>query len=204
MTRRRVAVLEHDASRIVGMANSAGVDIEFLGMAPLFDEARLFVGEQTDWVMAPAQLGDTVVPKQQAKALATLAGSGLNFPLLYVAHEVPKGRAPESTTQPAGTLVALPSLSVGDIVGPVPAALSTVELSERLSHRAEQVFQVMGKALLAFGAAVGAIAAAPVVLAGAAVGALTTLDPVVFGALPAVTPVAGEPAAWFVLARWDW
>ena len=51
----------------------------------------------------------------------------------------------------------------------------------------------------------GAIAAAPFILAGAAVAALANgLDPIVFGVIPAGRPSSGQPAAWYILARWEW
>jgi hypothetical protein len=54
----------------------------------------------------------------------------------------------------------------------------------------------------------GAIAAAPLVIAAAPfalVGAaLAGLDPIVFGVIPAGAPVPGQPAAWYVLAQWEW
>jgi len=49
------------------------------------------------------------------------------------------------------------------------------------------------------------IASAPFVLAGAAVVALVAgLDPIVFGVIPAGPATAGQPAAWYILARWEW
>ena len=48
------------------------------------------------------------------------------------------------------------------------------------------------------------IEAAPVVLVGTAAAAISTIDPIIFGAVPAVSAREGEPAAWYVLARWDW
>jgi len=61
---------------------------------------------------------------------------------------------------------------------------------------------------------VAGIAVAPVVLAagevaltGAALMALLAgLDPIVFGVIPASKnrPRAGDPAAWYVIAQWNW
>jgi hypothetical protein len=147
----------------------------------------------------PSRVTDTLV-LIVAIALVARVVSGLNFPLVYIAHEVPKGRTPNAASRPAGTIVTVPSVETGNIVGPVPPPASSVELSERLSRRAGQVFQTMGRAI----PLLGAIAVAPFALAVAAAGALATLDPIVFGAIPAVSAVDGEPAAWFVLARWDW
>jgi hypothetical protein len=49
------------------------------------------------------------------------------------------------------------------------------------------------------------IATAPFVLAGAAITALAAgLDPIVFGVIPAGPAASGHPAAWYILARWEW
>jgi hypothetical protein len=48
------------------------------------------------------------------------------------------------------------------------------------------------------------IAAAPVLLAGATLAAV--LDPILFGVIPASPgqPHSGDPAAWYIIAQWDW
>jgi hypothetical protein len=61
---------------------------------------------------------------------------------------------------------------------------------------------------------VAGVAVAPVVLAAGAValtGAalmalLAGLDPIVFGVIPADpdSPRAGDPAAWYIIAQWNW
>jgi len=57
----------------------------------------------------------------------------------------------------------------------------------------------------AIAAAPFVIAAAPLLAAGAAVtGLAAVLDPIVFGVIPAVDAVPGEPAAWYILAQWTW
>jgi hypothetical protein len=42
------------------------------------------------------------------------------------------------------------------------------------------------------------------VITGAALASLATVDPIVFGVIPAGRAIDGQPAAWYVLARWDW
>src|SRR4051794_15111681 len=52
---RRVQTLEkRQAPQMVDHARRIGVDIEYLGQAPLFKESRVYEGPLTDWVMAPA------------------------------------------------------------------------------------------------------------------------------------------------------
>ena len=49
---------------------------------------------------------------------------------------------------------------------------------------------------------IGAVVSAPFLIAGAGMAAV--LDPIIFGVIPAVSATPGQPAAWYVLARWDW
>jgi hypothetical protein len=199
--RRRVVTLEREATQNIEVARAAGVSIDFLGFAPLFQEPRSYVGDGTDWVLMPARPNDTdYIPKAQAQALIKLDKAGLLFPVLYVGHEVPKGRLPvPSSTTPGSSLVVSP-IEAASAVGEVPPPVATVDLAQRLNDRAKQVFGLMAKAV----PVLGIVVAAPFVLAAGAVASLATLDPVIFGAIPAGSLAPGEPAAWYVLVRWAW
>jgi hypothetical protein len=86
-------------------------------------------------------------------------------------------------------------------VGPVPLPADATALAARLGHSSEQLLAFLRSALRI----AGATAAAPFVLAGAALSGLAAgLDPIVFGVVPAGQPLPGQPAAWYVLARWEW
>lgn len=201
VTRRRVATLEREAPRTVELAREAGVTIEYLGISPLFKDTRSYVGEGSDWVLGPAQQSDTAfIPREPARALVRLNEAGVNFPMLFIAHEIEKGKLPQSGHMAVGAMLPVTASEAAQLVGPAPPPLTTVELGDRLAERAHQVFVIMRKVATGMGVA----AAAPFVLAGAAIGALATLDPIVLGAIPAISSVEGEPAAWYVLARWDW
>jgi hypothetical protein len=50
----------------------------------------------------------------------------------------------------------------------------------------------------------GSIALSPLALLGGIAAGTTDLDPIVLGAIPAVSKVPGQPAAWYVLATWTW
>jgi hypothetical protein len=204
-TARRTATLERNSLRLINSASRAGVDITYLGIAPLFDEPRAYAGQQTDWIIRPAADHDeSIVPASEGEKLQRLIHAGIDFPLVYVAHEIPKGRLamPEGTTgamkpQP----VELDHATAAEAVGPVPVPAATSALAERLGHKSEHLLAVLRTAL----PIAGAIAAAPFILAGAAVAALANgLDPIVFGAIPAGPPSSGQPAAWYILARWEW
>jgi len=77
-------------------------------------------------------------------------------------------------------------------------------LGEKLAQRSGQVMSAVGRASKVVGAVSLGIASAPVVLVGGALAGLATIDPIVLGAIPAVSTASGEPAAWYVLAKWDW
>jgi hypothetical protein len=204
----RAAVLDRRSTKVVDRARDAGVPITYMGMGPLFDETRAYPGPGTDWVIGPVTSGsDAVVPRAERAALQQLVDAGIDFPMIYIAHEVPKGRLAipegrERDFQPT----TVDQATADAAVGPVPPPEATTALADRLGHRAQQLQRVMRIALVG----AGAIAAAPFVLAGAAavaavgaIGALA-LDPIVFGVIPAGQPVPGELGAWYILAQWDW
>ncbi len=202
---RRVAVLEREADSVISRASRAGLDISYQGIAPLFADTMAYSGDESDWVIGPVSPSEiSVVPRSQQEILRRIDASGVRFPLLYIAHEVPKGRAfarRDADLQPVKQL--LPS-EVSHLVGPTPPPASATELANRLSTRADQVLTAMRKASVAAAATAMAALAAPVVLVGSAAAALATIDPIIFGVVPAVSTREGEPAAWYVLARWDW
>jgi hypothetical protein len=204
-TARRTATLERNSLRLVESASRAGVDITYLGIAPLFEEPRAYAGPETDWIIRPAaDDNDSIVPASQRDRLQRLVHAGIDFPLVYVAHEIPKGRLviPDGTTgamkpQP----VVLDQATAAEAIGSVPVPAATSALAERLGHRSQRLLTVLRTAL----PIAGAVAAAPFILAGAAVAALANgLDPIVFGAIPAGPPSSGQPGAWYILARWEW
>jgi hypothetical protein len=91
-----------------------------------------------------------------------------------------------------------------ELVGPIPDPAASVELGDRLARRSTQLITAAGRAATAVGVGALAIAAAPVALVGAAVAGMATVDPIILGAIAAASSRVGDPAAWFVLARWDW
>ena len=50
----------------------------------------------------------------------------------------------------------------------------------------------------------GSIAVSPLALLGGIPAGTTGLDQIVIEAIPAVSEVPGQPAAWYVLATWTW
>jgi hypothetical protein len=59
-TVRRIATLERNSPRLVKIADRAGVDITYFGIAEVFAEPRAYPGPQTDWIIGPAGSSDRV------------------------------------------------------------------------------------------------------------------------------------------------
>lgn len=205
---RRVARLERQSASTIERAHAAGVAIDFLGINPLFDESRLYEGVDTDWVLAPARKpADAIVPTEERKALRRLHEADLDFPLIYVAHEVAKERTREARAlvpdASAGHIV-LEAEAADELVGPVPPPATSMTLANKLARQSTQVIRTVRRTGAAVGAVAVGVAAAPVVLVGSAIAGLASLDPIILGAVPALGSRPGAPAAWYVLARWDW
>jgi hypothetical protein len=204
----RAAALDRRSAKVMDRAREAGVSITYMGMGPLFAETRAYPGPGTDWVIGPVtSCSAAVVPRAERAALQRLIDAGIDFPMIYIAHEVPKGRLdiPDNSKRDSRPTT-VDQATADAAVGPVPPPEAATALADQLGHRSQQLLRAMGIAL----AGAGAIAAAPFLLAGAAavaaVGAIGALglDPIIFGVIPAGQPVPGELAAWYILARWDW
>jgi hypothetical protein len=206
--KRRVETLDRGGERLVKSARVAGADITYLGIAPLFAEPTAYAGQLTDWVIGPVvDRSDSVIPQAEREKLVRLVRAGLDFPLVYVAHEVPKGRLP---LDGKASSVTVDRATAAAAVGPAPLTPEAVAAAERLSGNSRRILTVLRKAApIAAGivavpvVAAAAVAAAPIMLAAAL---LAGLDPIVFGVIPANpgAPRPGEPAAWYILAQWNW
>ena len=173
------------------------VDITFLGTAPLFAEPRAYSGGNTDWIIGPAGSGDTIIPAAEKERLQKLVHAGIDFPLLYFAHEIPIGRIAmpgEMTNAARPQPVTLDPQTAAQAIGSVPPPAGTSALAERLAISSQRLLDVLRAAAPIAGAIVAApvvIAAAPFALAGAVLAA--GLDPIVFGVIPAGDPVQDSP-----------
>ena len=203
----RESRLHRDGPRLERRARDAGVPITYLGFSELFGDARGYSGPGTDWVIGPAQLGDAVIPRDQRAKLAALVTADVDFPLIYVAHEIPKGRLAITDSQRGlhdqrrVQPVTLDQDAATRAIGPVPPPAGATATARRVGRSSKHLLSALGRAL----PVAAAIVAAPVLLAGAAVGALAAgLDPIVFGAIPVDSPAPGQLATWYVLASWDW
>jgi hypothetical protein len=203
---RCVSTLERRASETVATARKAGVEIEHLGIAPLFTEPRFYEGDgETDWIFGPAdQPDDVVVPRKEARTLTQLADIGLGSDLVYIAHEVRKDQTAELRAAAAAGNRDVSRDRAQELVGPVPPPAESVALDEKLARGSTKVMNAARRTAMVAGAAAAGVVAAPVVLVGGALASLATLDPVIVTAAPAISTKPGAPASWFVVARWDW
>jgi hypothetical protein len=197
-----VRALERRAPQIVETARRSDVDIEYLGISPLFSETRLYAGQDTDWVLAPIDgREDAVLPFRERQIVRQLlAGIDGGFQLTYIAHET-KEKA--MTTQEQGHKVIDASTAM-ELVGSVPDPAPSVELGDRLAQHSVQLMRAARRAVVLGGTAALAVAAAPAVLVGGVLAGAAMHDPIILGAIPAVSSRPGDPAAFFLLARWDW
>jgi len=204
-TASKVATLERRAPTIVAAARNAGAEVEYLGTAPLFGETRLYGGVDTDWVLAPVtNKNDAVVPRKERLTLERLVRARIEMPLTYIAHEVTKEATAELPALPPGDHMVIDDEMGTALVGPVPQPKATAHLADRLNRRSHQALVAAARTGRAVRTAAAVAAMAPVALVGGALASLATLDPIILGAVPAIGARQGEPAAWFVLARWDW
>jgi hypothetical protein len=208
---RQLAALRDESERVVALARRAGVELECLGVQPLFDETRLYPGPERSWVLAPAnddplvRRRELAIPGRELRTLARLLESGLDFPAVYVAHEVPTARLarvrlPGQVGIQPGGFASLDLLASQRLVDPVPVPAGTARIARRLGIGAGAVLKVLGLGVPVAGAIAGAVASA-----GSTGLRALALDPMVLGAWTLDRrAVPGSPAAWFVLARWLW
>lgn len=198
-TRNRIATLEREAPFNVGLAKDVNVEIQYLGIAPLPEGIRVLSGATSDWILGPVTLTDAEnIPLQQRQSLERLESSGLHMPTLFIAHEIPKGNLPSVLDAPIGSMTAISKVDAGKAIGQIPPPASTIAIGEKLGERSRQVYSALAKTI----PVIGAVVSAPFVIVGAGMAAV--LDPIIFGVIPAVSASPGQPAAWYVLARWDW
>lgn len=200
---RRVERLHERAPAIVKRARAAGVGITYLGLAPLFQEVRLYRGSDSDWILAPVdQHEHDVVPRRSLDELRRLHQAGLDFHL-YAGHEVDPDKTCDFLADTDGQTVISRTDAV-DLVGPVPEPAGALQLAEQLDRHSETILNGVRRGAPVVGAVLLGVLAAPFLVVGGALAAAVTIDPIIFGAIPALTPEDGEPAAFFELTRWEW
>lgn len=196
-----VAELEQTAKYIVEATARSEHRIDFLGVEPLRHTSVWYPGHRP-WVVCPAKHDPLVaaglpIPRRQRVALAGLVKSGYDFGHLYLAHEIAPQVAPPMAAgkpEPDGAIPISDAEVARLVIRPeAPAA------ARQTAARLGRMSRTIGNAAAAAAAGAGAIALAPMAL-------LDGLDPAVLGAVvrPCDHGRSRPPAAWFLLAHWNW
>ncbi len=200
----RLPVLARRAGIILDRAVGAGAPLRYLGVARVFADTLAYRGSASDWVIAPADVdpmiadGPLPIPADVRDRLRRLVAAGVDFPAVYLVHEVAGSASGLVRGAEGHGLEALTPAAARDLVGAAPPERRSQQVSARLGGTVEKVGRAARRSLRLSGSAgraAGAMAAAPFVL----------LDPMVIGVVTAdgsVTP--GDTAAFFLIAEWHW
>ena len=193
--------LERVGRAIERQASVHGLDIEFLGVEELFAQPRLYGEGASPWVLTPAAIDPMVqdglpIPAAQRRQLEAVVKTGMDFRHLYLAHELAKNESGRDAKPDFATYRTL----TADELKPLLVRPEAPAAAHRTAQRVDSIARTAGRGIGMAAIGAGMIMAAPLLLAG------TGLDPAVLGAvtLPGAGHEPGTPAAWFLLARWDW
>lgn len=196
--------LDHLGRVVVKRASTHGIGVEYLGTGPLFSAPRLYGEGTAPWILTPAETDPMVrgrlpIPVRQAATLRQLVDAGMDFPAIYLAHQLEPvpGAKPDAAAFDCHRPVSL--REVERLLGPLPVPKATRRTAARLDRSAGAT----ARAARAVGVGVALGAVAPFLAVGAV---LEGLDPAVVGALtlPGHGYRPDTPAAWFLLAHWNW
>lgn len=196
---------------VQAVATRAGLELPYLGASqPFPNEHRVYPGRQTDWVVGPAQSDPLyrradVVPREQRARVKQIQRL-LDFPDLYIAHEIEKvGNSIPAirrthyraiTPEVASTAIAIPERPTTKALNAIRDAKDRYwEEQERLAQ--ERAARRAVKRQAEQEAAVrDAISRRPV----SKPSFWQPLDPMVLGLMP--IPEWPGMSAWFILAQW--
>ena len=192
-----------EARRIVDRAAAKDLDLQFLGVAPLFHEVRHFTGPGYDWVVCPAgadpmlRRGTIGVPRRKLRTMRKLSDE-VAIPAIYIAHEIPTGASRDAIVPAGRRRAVLSPAEASELVPSPPPDAQAVALASGASKTAEVMVAMLTKAARATARVAQAVGdSARSVFAGT--------DPIILGAITLGSETeAGCPAAWVVIARWDW
>lgn len=196
--------LDRLSTAVVRRAADAGITIEALGHEPLFDGPRLYAEGVAPWILSPASrdpmvLAGLPVPAREQAALRRIVDADMDFPAVYIAHQLSKVEGSRPDPSAFDRYRPLSDAEAARLLGRPPAPAAT----RRTAGRLDRASATVGRAAVtvAKGAAVGAAATLAV-----AATALDGLDPAIVGALTLADAgyAHGTPATWFLLTHWDW
>jgi hypothetical protein len=116
-------------------AEKLNLDIQPLGFHKVFDNLLLIEKEKSDWVVMPLEQDPLFekkfpVPFEALKRLERISEGGIDFNLLYVAHEIKKGSIKEGSYQELKAVLA------------PPPPLEIEEFSEMLGGKAYSLLKI--------------------------------------------------------------
>lgn len=187
-------------------ATRRGLALERAGTHPIPTalELRQVGPAGTPWLVCHADRdpllassGSMPVPRQIRATMARLVEEGFDFPVTIVAHQCAPGDQPKASevlAAPGSAITAQRARSMVKHPGAHPEGRRSVDRIEQGAASVERAVSRVGRAASRVGVTLGSMAAA------------IALDPIVFGAVapPGRALHPGEPAAWFVIGRWDW
>ncbi|WP_460359294.1 hypothetical protein [Mycobacterium sp. ZZG] len=192
------------AVAVARRAARSGLNAEFLGFDPLFTQPRLYGEGDAPWVVCPAAHDPMIaeglpIPDCQRRQLKAYVDAGMDFPHIYLAHEVAKRSAHRVGKPVLEHHRALTDSEAKQLIVRPNAPATT----RKTAHRLDTAARALGRGLRATGTATAVVTAGavaiPLLMADG-------LDPAVLGAvtLPGANRTPTAPAAWFLLAHWDW
>jgi hypothetical protein len=201
----RPLLLKHQ--HIEALSYKYNLPLCFMGVAPVFEETRLYQGQDSKWVLSPVEndvlyqhYGNKLpMPKAAKMEIDRVVRAGIDL-RAYIGHELPAGVA---DAWESGQRIPLEW-----VLPPVPRALA--QRTQALAKAGTLLWRTV-QATVKTAATVGLAATSAVVVVGTAVAAAPLalaagLDPVILGCCYDDSyTVNGRPVGlWFSVCQWYW
>ena len=178
------------AKRVKSISIEKGIPLPILGTNPLFDGVKLVTNTTPNWALYNLshdplwQTGKFPIPRQHLRRLNRLYRGGVEFDVLYIAHELPADFNYKNDY-----------LELKWIKPPPPK--TALQLAQKFGVTADVMVSIYAAAIRK------PIQALTVAVNNTSV---TLRDPILMGTIipPGVNPDEGVPAVWFLLAAWRW
>ncbi len=208
--------LHEHAHQLTRYCRRHGGEVEVIGAAPLNTKPRTYNPGpgQNIWTVTRLEddplvrRGEMAIPKNQYENLERINDSGVEFTELLIAHELPPNAIATSRNGGWRDLNSYDLSALehnARVPAPLPAVRETRRVGDQIEHLTRRTIDGVSQ-LARTGDTIGR--STWKIGLGAATGvaaALVALDPIIIGNTTlSGDPNEGEPAAHYVLARWDW